>query len=58
MQTLQEINTLPVLVLACSMCPNQLEGTIYSILMATINLANVISKEFGILLTYYLGITS
>jgi len=46
------------LVLACSMCPNQLEATIYSILMATINLANVISKEFGILLTYYLGITS
>ena len=59
---------MPVLVLACKMCPYNLEGiyriylinkgTVYSIIMSTINLGNVISREIGILLTYYLGITS
>lgn len=34
------------------------KGTIYSIIMATINLANVLSKELGILLTMKLGITN
>ncbi|CAD8083523.1 unnamed protein product [Paramecium sonneborni] len=58
MQTLQEINTLPVLVLGAKMCPKYLEGTVYSLLTGTMNLGNTISKQIGIILTFYLGITN
>jgi hypothetical protein len=33
-----ELNTLPILVLACKICPSNIEGTMYALLMSTINL--------------------
>lgn len=55
---LAEINTLPLLVLACNICPKNIEGTLYAFLMSVINLGSLFSNQFGSLLTSYLGITA
>ena len=37
-QTVAELNMLPILVLSCKICPPKIEGTMYALLMSTINL--------------------
>jgi hypothetical protein len=54
--TLAEINMIPVLVMACRLCPKNFEGTMYAILMSVLNLAQMVSYQLGGLLTYFLGI--
>ena len=48
---------MPLLVLACRMCPKNIEGTMYALLMSTINFGSIISSQLGGVLTYMLGIT-
>lgn len=42
-QTLAEINTIPILVLACRYCPKNIEGTMYALIMSVLNFGNMIS---------------
>jgi folate/biopterin transporter len=55
---LAEINTLPLLILACNICPKNIEGTLYAFLMSVYNLASMVSNQLGALLTSRLGITN
>jgi len=55
---LSEINTMPILVLACNMCPKNIEGTTYALLMSVGNLAIFLGYNIGGLFTYMLGVTS
>jgi len=55
---LSEINFLPILVLACNICPKNIEGTLYAFLMSIVNLSSLFSSQIGSGLTYMLGITS
>lgn len=54
---LSEINFLPVLVLACNLCPKNIEATLYAFLISIVNLSYVLSNQIGSGLTYTLGIT-
>lgn len=56
-QTFAEINYLPILVLACRICPKNIEGTMYALLMSTVNLGAMMSNQIGGALAYMLGIT-
>jgi len=53
-----EINLMPILVLAAHMCPKNIEGTVYALLMSVSNAGGFASYNLGALLTYLLGITS
>jgi folate/biopterin transporter len=55
---LAEINTLPLLILACNICPKNIEGTLYAFLMSVYNLGSMVSNQFGAFLTISLGITN
>lgn len=55
---LSEINFLPILVLACNICPKNIEGTLYAFLMSIVNLSSLFSNQLGAGITYILGITS
>ena len=55
---LGEINTMPLLVLACNICPKNIEGTLYAFLMSVINLGYLFSTQLGASLTVALGITN
>lgn len=46
------------MVLACKMCPKQVEASFYAFVLAVINLGYLVSYQFGGLLTYSLGITA
>lgn len=41
--TVGELNTMPILVLACKMCPKNIEGTMYALLMSTVNFGGIFS---------------
>jgi len=56
-QALAEINAMPILVLACRLCPKNIEGSMYAFLMSTMNLGSLISLQVGGLMTSWLGIT-
>ncbi|EGR27579.1 hypothetical protein IMG5_193790 [Ichthyophthirius multifiliis] len=56
-QIIGEINILPILILACRLCPKNIEGTMYAMLMSTINFGSLIAGQLGGLFTYYLRIT-
>lgn len=56
-QVVGELNTMPVLVLACKMCPKNIEGTMYALLMSAINFGGMISGQLGAMLTYSFGVT-
>ena len=43
-QTFAEINLMPILVYACRVCPKNIEGTMYALLMACSNLAGTLSQ--------------
>lgn len=55
---LSEINFLPILVLACNICPKNIEGTLYAFLMSIVNLSSLFSNQLGAGITYMLGISS
>ena len=55
---LAEMNTMPLLVLACNLCPKNIEGTLYAFLMSITNLGFLLSNQFGAIMTSYLGITN
>lgn len=55
---LAEINTMPLLVLACNLCPKNIEGTLYAFLMSISNLGSLLSSQFGSYLSSTLGITN
>jgi folate/biopterin transporter len=55
---LGEINTMPLLVLACNICPKNIEGTLYAFLMSVVNLGSLFSNQLGAVLTSSLGITN
>ena len=40
LQFVGELNIMPILVLACRMCPKHIEATMYAMLMSTINFGN------------------
>ena len=48
---------MPLLVLACRMCPKSIEGTMYALLMSTLNFGSIISQNLGSILINILGIT-
>ena len=56
-QVVSEINIMPLLVLCCRICPKNMEGTMFAILMSVFNLASTISYYLGSLLIYLLNIT-
>lgn len=53
-----ELVLLPILSLACVLCPKNLEGTVYSIFMSSLNLGGILSQVNGSLCTSIFGITS
>ena len=56
-QVFAELNIIPILVLACRICPKNVEGTMYAFLMSILNFGSMVSNEWGALNTYLLGIT-
>jgi folate/biopterin transporter len=52
-----EIAFMPVLVLSARLCPPGVEATLFALLMSIVNLAGLLSHEFGALLTHWLGVT-
>jgi hypothetical protein len=57
-QAFAELNTMPILILCCQICPKSIEASLYSFLMSTINLGTLISYQLGALFMIKLGITS
>jgi hypothetical protein len=55
---INELHLMPLMVLACKMCPKSVEASFYALIMAIINLGYLVSYWFGGLLTYAMGITS
>jgi len=53
-----EFTMMPMLALACQMCPKNLEGTVYSLFMSALNFGGIMSGLFGSFFTSALGITS
>jgi hypothetical protein len=39
------------------MCPKNIEGTMYALLMSTINFGSLVSGQLGAIITYYIGVT-
>jgi folate/biopterin transporter len=52
-----EIAFMPVLVLAARLCPPGVEATLFALLMSLNNLAGLVSRELGALLTQWFGVT-
>ncbi len=53
-----ELVMMPMLSLACLLCPKNLEGTVYALFISALNFGGIMSGLFGSFLTGYLGITS
>jgi len=53
-----QISLMPLLVVGAETCPPNIEATLYSCLMSTLNVGSLISIQLGALLTYLLGVTS
>ena len=49
---------MPLMVLACQMCPKQVEATFYALVLAIINLGYLISYWIGGFLTIWLNVGS
>jgi len=58
MNLVLEFNSLPVLVLACRMCPKDIEATVFALLLSVANAGGGISIQIGSILTHVLGITA
>jgi folate/biopterin transporter len=55
-QIAAELNLMPLLVLCCRICPKNIEGSLYALLMSTWNFGSMISGQLGALLMIALGI--
>jgi len=55
---LGELIIMPMLSLACQLCPKNLEGSVYSFFMSSLNFGGIMSGLNGSFLTSFLGITS
>ncbi len=53
-----ELVMMPMLSLACLLCPKNLEGTVYALFMSALNFGGIMSGLFGSFLTAHLGITA
>lgn len=53
---LNELAHIPSLVLAASLCPPGVEGTLFALLMSGFNAAGILSSELGAGLTSFLGV--
>ena len=51
MQTIAEINIIPILVMASRICPKNIEGTMYALIMSTVNLGSMFSMQLGGIIT-------
>ena len=49
---------MPISILACRMCPKNIEGTIYAMVMATWNLGSNISNLLGSFVMKSFGVTA
>ena len=48
---------MPLLILGAQTCPKEIEGTLYALLMSTLNVGGLVSSGLGGLLTILLGVT-
>lgn len=55
---INELHLMPLMVIACQMCPKDVEATFYALVLAIINLGYLISYWMGGLLTIWLNISS
>lgn len=55
---MNELHLMPLMVLACKMCPKSVEASFYAFILAIINFGYLVSYWTGGLLTWGLGITS
>jgi len=53
-----QISLMPLLVLGAETCPPHIEATLYSCLMATLNVGSLLSTYLGGLITWALGVTA
>jgi MFS family permease len=53
---INSIHLMPIMVLACDMCPKDMEATFYSFILAIINVGYLLSYQIGGLITYELNI--
>ena len=56
-QVTGELNMMPLLVLCCRICPKNIEGSLYALLMSVMNLGAMLSFQGGGILMIILGIT-
>ncbi|CAK76688.1 unnamed protein product (macronuclear) [Paramecium tetraurelia] len=56
LQFVGELNIMPVLVLACRMCPKHIEATMYAMLMSTINFGSMLGSWLGALFLIWMKI--
>jgi hypothetical protein len=55
--TTNELHLMPLMMLACQMCPKGIEATFYALVLAVINAGYLISYWLGGALAYSLGIS-
>jgi len=55
---LGQLAFMPLLVLAASLCPPGVEGTLFALLMSTFNAGGIVGRELGAGLTALLGVSS
>lgn len=55
LQFVGELNIMPILVLACRMCPKNIEATMYAMLMSTINFGMEFHINIGSMFGSWLG---
>lgn len=55
---INSLHIMPIMVLACDMCPNLIEATFYSFVLGLINASYLISYDLGGVLTHKLGVTN
>jgi folate/biopterin transporter len=53
-----QIAYMPVLVLAARLCPEGVEATLFALLMSVVNLAGMLSYQFGALLMHWFAISA
>ncbi len=54
---INELHLMPLMIIACQMCPKNIEATFYALVLAVINAGYLISYWLGGLLTFAFGIS-
>lgn len=55
--TVNELHLMPLMIIACQMCPKDIEATFYALVLAVINAGYLISYWLGGVLTIWMGIS-